>query len=77
MSKRKKRLHAELGTFLKQYGRKAQRGQEPNDRGYSREMEALIKKMSPEEFEELFDGPDEQHAPSRPDAPGGHNENPK
>ena len=63
MSKRKKRLHAELATFLKQYGRKAQRGQEPNDRGYSRHIEALVKKMSPEQFEELLNGPEEPEFP--------------
>jgi hypothetical protein len=34
MSKRGKKLKTEIGTFLRQYARKAQRGVEPNDRRY-------------------------------------------
>jgi hypothetical protein len=56
MSKRKKKLQAEIGTFLKQYGRKAHAGHDPNDRSYDRAVEALIKRMKPEELDELMHG---------------------
>jgi hypothetical protein len=59
MNKRKDRLKAEIGTFLRQYGRKAHAGHDPNDRSYSREIEAFIKRMSPEEFDALVNGSDE------------------
>lgn len=41
---------------MQQYARKAQRGQEPNDTGYSRKIEAKIKRMKPEELDELLNG---------------------
>ena len=56
MNKRKAKLQAEIGAFAQQYARKAQRGQEPNDRGYSRKIEAKIKRMRPEELDELLHG---------------------
>ncbi len=64
MSKRKEKLRAEIGAFVQRYARKSQRGQEPNDRGYSRAIEAKIKRMKPEEFDELLNGePDDFSAP--------------
>ena len=59
MSKRKQRLRSEIGAFLRQYQRKAHAGHDPNDRGYNREVEALVKRMSPEEFDELVNGLDD------------------
>jgi hypothetical protein len=59
MSKRKKHLQAEIGTFLKQYQRKAHAGHDPNDRGYDRDFEKKVKAMSPEELNELMDGEEE------------------
>jgi hypothetical protein len=56
MSKHKEKLQVKIGAFLQQYARKAQRGQEPNDRGYSRAIEAKIKRMKPEELDELLNG---------------------
>jgi hypothetical protein len=56
MSKRKEKLRAKIGAFVQQYARKSQRGQEPNDRGYSRAIEAKIKRMKPEELDELLNG---------------------
>lgn len=56
MNKRKEKLRAEIGAFMQQYARKAQRGQEPNDRGYSRAIEAKLKRMRPEELDELLNG---------------------
>ncbi len=67
MSKRKEKLQARIGAFMQQYARKAQRGQEPNDRGYSRKLEAKLKRMRPEELDELLNG--EQEDLSRPPKP--------
>jgi hypothetical protein len=50
MSRRTNRLAAQLSSFVRQYGRKAQRGVEPNDRQYSREAEEAMKRLSPEEL---------------------------
>ena len=55
-SKRKKRLEAKLGPFLRQYRRKAHAGHDPNDRGYDREFERKIKNMDPFELDELMNG---------------------
>ena len=54
MSKRRSRLEGEIGSFIKQYQRKSQRGVEPNDRGYDREIEKIIKNMKPHELSELM-----------------------
>jgi hypothetical protein len=52
---------AEVATFVQQYGRKSQKGVEPNDRRYDRQLEATIKKLPPEELDSLIrddeDGP--------------------
>jgi hypothetical protein len=56
MNKRKEKLQAKIGAFMQQYARKSQRGQEPNDRSYSRAIEAKIKRMKPEEVDELLNG---------------------
>ena len=40
--------------FAQQYGRKAQRGVEPNDRRYSREMERKLKQLKPERLDLLM-----------------------
>jgi hypothetical protein len=59
MNKRKEKLQAKVGAFMQQYARKSQRGQEPNDRQYSRKIEAKIKRMKPEELDELLNGEQE------------------
>jgi len=56
MSKRSEKLRGEVGIFLKEYARKAQKGVEPNDRGYDRKLEHEIKHMNPEELSELMSG---------------------
>ena len=55
-SKRTKKLEGEIGTFIKQYQRKAQARWDPNDRRYDRKLEEKIKHMSPEELNELLYG---------------------
>lgn len=58
MAHREKRdwLQRNLGNFLRQYRRKAQRGMEPNDRPYDRKVEQQIKRMRPEDFSDLMAG---------------------
>jgi hypothetical protein len=52
--KKKEWLKSNIGQFVKEYGRKAQRGVEPNDRQYDRKIEKLIKRMDPQELSELL-----------------------
>lgn len=54
MSKRGKKLANELGAFLKQYARKAYKTMDPNDRNYDRVIERLVKRMRPEELDQLM-----------------------
>jgi hypothetical protein len=58
--RRKKRRvsEADIGLFLRQYGRKAHHGHDPNDRSYSREVEKKIKRMKAEELDNLIRGED-------------------
>jgi hypothetical protein len=51
-------LAGKLGRFVQQYGRKAQKGWDPNDRSYDRKLEAKMKKLSPEELSDLLSGED-------------------
>jgi hypothetical protein len=66
MNKRNEKLRAKIGSFMQQYARKAQRGQEPNDRGYSRAIEAKLKRMKPEELDELLNGEQDDVAGNPP-----------
>jgi hypothetical protein len=45
---------AELAVFVRQYGRKAQRGCEPNDRKYDRDTEKAVRRMRPDDFDRLL-----------------------
>jgi len=56
MSKRGKKLEKELGAFLKQYARKSNKNIDPNDRRYDRRIEALVKRLHPEELDRLLRG---------------------
>jgi len=52
----KSALAAKLGKFVQEYGRKAQKGVEPNDRGYDRKIEQKIKNLSPDVLSQLLSG---------------------
>jgi len=39
---------------VRQYARKAQKRQEPNDRDYDRKLEERVKRMAPEELDALL-----------------------
>ena len=51
-------LQARLATFARQYSRKAQKGQEPNDRRYDIKLENLMKRLPPEELSSLLNEDD-------------------
>ncbi|MGE0307495.1 MAG: hypothetical protein AB7N61_24950 [Acidimicrobiia bacterium] len=56
MAWNRRKLQANLGTFIRQYGRRSHAGHDPNDRGYDRKVEKLVKQMSPEELDEMING---------------------
>lgn len=56
MIQKKRKVQREIGSFMRQYKRKAQSGQEPNDRKYDRNMERQIKNMDPTELSEIISG---------------------
>ena len=45
---------AKLQLFVQAYGRKAQKGTEPNDRSYERKVEKAMKRMRPDELDRLL-----------------------
>ncbi len=53
---KKKRLANATATFLRQIGRRAQKGDEPNDRAYDRKLDDKLKRMRPEDVDALFRG---------------------
>lgn len=57
MTRRSKRLIADIGPFMGQYGRKKRPGKgEPNDRTYDRNLEETVKRMDPVELDALLNG---------------------
>lgn len=54
MSKRQQRLEGDIGVFVRQYARKNYPGHDPNDRRYDRRIEQHIRRMKPEELDELL-----------------------
>jgi hypothetical protein len=48
------RRSGELGVFLRQYARKAQKNREPNDRRYDRDVAKQLQQMSSEELDRLL-----------------------
>lgn len=56
MAYSKKKIKAEYGKFIKQYARKKPKnGYDSNDRSYDRKLEKIIKRMSPEDLQDLID----------------------
>ena len=45
---------AGLRVFVRQYGRKAQKGTEPNDRRYDADVERVVKRMDPATLDRLL-----------------------
>jgi hypothetical protein len=63
-SKRKKAIEKEFGTFLRQYARRAQKGADPNDRTYDRNIEEHLRRLKPEELDRLIHGDDDERLPT-------------
>ena len=45
---------ADIAKFMRQYGRRRQKGVEPNDRRYDRDLEVSVKRLDPGELDELL-----------------------
>ena len=57
MAKKNKRaISKEFGTFLRLYGRKVQKGCEPNDRPYDPAIERELRRLKAEEIDRLMNG---------------------
>lgn len=57
MSRRRNRLVAQVGHFMKEYGpKKRAGGWDPNDRHYDRALERELKRLRPEELDEFLHG---------------------
>ncbi len=63
--KNKQAIAKEFGTFLRLYGRKAQKGCEPNDRGCDPEIERELRRMKPEELDRLINGDADERLPTK------------
>jgi hypothetical protein len=59
MKKRGRDIEGKVARFMQMYRRKKPRGRsEPNDREYDRKLEALVKRLPPEELDQLMNGED-------------------
>jgi hypothetical protein len=63
--KNKKVIAREFGTFLRLYGRKAQKGCEPNDRPYDPAIKQELGRLKPEELDRLMNGDVDERLPTR------------
>jgi hypothetical protein len=45
---------AAVSVFVQRYGKKAQRGVEPNDRRYDRDVERALKQLKPDALDSLM-----------------------
>lgn len=57
---RQDRLANDLALHVRQIGRKAQRGEEPNDREHDHELENRLKRMSPLDIDRLTRADDDE-----------------
>lgn len=53
---KKQKLAGEVSLFVQGYKRRAQKGHDPNDRGYDRKLEEKIKRMNCDELSSLLSG---------------------
>ena len=61
LSKRRKELLTkQIGKFVQQYRRKAQKGVEPNDRNYDHAVGQIIRRLNPEDLDALLNGEDDE-----------------
>lgn len=45
---------AEIAQFIRQVGRKSQKGAEPNDRRHDRKLEEMVRRLNPEELDRML-----------------------
>ena len=64
MRQNKKYIAKELGAFLKAYRKKAQKGQEPNDRRYDPDFQRLLRRLKPDELDKLLFGDEDERLPT-------------
>jgi hypothetical protein len=60
--KRRKPSAADIANFARQYARKASRGIDPNDRGFSHRIARQIKSMNPLELDRLLRDDENENA---------------
>jgi hypothetical protein len=63
--KNKEAISKEIATFLRLYGRKAQKRREPNDRSYDPAIERELRRLKPEELDRLMNGEPEERLPTK------------
>jgi hypothetical protein len=52
-------IGSRIGEFMRLYGRRAQRGEEPNDRRYDRKIEVQLNRMKPTDVSALINDSDD------------------
>ena len=60
---KREKLASNVAVYLKEVGRKAQKGQEPNDRGHDRELERKLRRMRPEDIDALMRSGEDDDVP--------------
>jgi len=66
LSKREREeLEKRIGEFMRIYGRRAQKGCEPNDRRFDVRVEQYVRKMRPEDLDVLLNGHIDEEESSR------------
>jgi hypothetical protein len=58
-------MSKEFGTFLRLYGRRAQKSCEPNDRAYDPAIERELRRLKPEEIDRLMNGDADERLPTK------------
>jgi hypothetical protein len=53
-AEKRARKAADLNLFVQQYGRKAQKGVEPNDRRYNEGVAKVVKTMRPDDLDRIL-----------------------
>lgn len=66
VKKTKQHMEGAVGAFIQQYARKADPNIDPNDRRYSREVEGKVRRMRPEQLDELLHGSQDEDLNKHP-----------
>jgi hypothetical protein len=63
------RLVGQLGAFVQQYGRKAQKQGDPNDRRYDKKVEKAMRALRPDELSDFLSGDGDETGQPAMDSP--------